>query len=221
METVEPGGAILRVAVAWPEGDGPVPVVIVLHGTEGFNEHDVYAAEAFAAAGFLGVAGCWFASAECPHGPAFRGATLVAIQHVRTLITTVLRLPRARADGVALFGHSRGGTLALLAASTESSVHAVVASSAQYSVTDTGGKRPAALDVAPVTVAVDLRVPVLILHATGDAVSDVGAAQFESHYYEGSDGYYTTRAHELAFNPNTADDIIRRSIRFLKQHLGI
>src|SRR5262249_31905736 len=118
----EPGGETLRAAVVWPAGTEPAPVVLVLHGTEGFHEAHVHVAEAFAKNGFVAVAGCWFAGEECPRGPAFQGVTPEATRHVLALLGATRGIPRARGDRVGLFGHSRGGMLALLTASSGAEV---------------------------------------------------------------------------------------------------
>jgi dienelactone hydrolase len=232
IDIAEPRGVTLRAAIVSPEGTQPVPIVIVLHGTEGFHEEHVHLAEAFAREGFLAIAGCWFAGEECPHGPFFSGATLEATRHVRALVAAAVALPRARAGSVALFGHSRGGMLALLAGSTEGEVHAIVASSAQYEPSLTASRRPLPLDVAPRTAASGLHAPVLILHTTADFVSDVRDARayertlrdlgkpVEAHYYEPPGHLYDAASHRLALSPETQGDVVRRSVDFLWRHLG-
>ncbi len=217
-------GIHLRAAVAWPEGRAPVPVVIVLHGTEGFNEDHVHLAEAFASHGFIGMAGCWFAGSECPDGPRFQGVTGDAVHHVDALIAAGRDLLRARPDRIGLFGHSRGGALALWTASSGRAVRAVVVSAAQYSAGQTAGRHPIPIDASPLTVASTLGAPVLILHAVGDEVSPVRDAlsyeralrdlgkPVEAHYYD-------TAGHGLPFGPVTRDDVLRRSSEFLRRHL--
>ncbi len=225
IEVDERGRETLRAAVVSPEGIGPAPVVIVLHGTEGFSEDDVHLAEAYARAGFLAVAGCWFAGNECPRGPAFYGVTVETTRHVRALISAVLGLPRTRGDRIGLFGHSRGAMLALLVASTGSEVRAVVSSSGQLEPAYTASRKPTPIDVAPITMVSSLHVPVLLLHATNDPQADVKAAHdyeralrergipVEAHYDDVS-------THWLPFIAETRDDVIRRSIEFFRKHLA-
>jgi len=225
IEVTEPSGEALRAAVAWPDGSAPAPVVLVLHGTEGFHEPHVHLAEAFARAGFVGVAGCWFAGDECPRGPVFRGVTPEAIGHARALISAARGVARARADRVGLFGHSRGGMLALLAASSGAEVQAVAVSATQLAPGATATRRPRSIDVAPLSVASRLHAPVLLLHATDDPVTDVrevlayerallGLGKLVEAYY------YDAALHELAFAPATRDDVRRRTVDFFRRHLG-
>jgi dienelactone hydrolase len=226
LDVDEPGGEKLRLAVAWPEGAAPAPVIVVLHGTEGFGEDHVHLAQAYATAGLVGVAGCWFAGRECPQGPPFRGVTAEAIGHLRTVLATAGGLSRVRADRIGLFGHSRGATLALLAAGSGAPVHAIVASSAQFVPAYTATRRRVPIDVAPITLVSALHAPVLILHATRDDQVDArGAREYEralrdlgqpveAHYYE-------TDTHWLAFAPATRDDVLRRAIAFFRQYLTL
>jgi dienelactone hydrolase len=220
-----PTGEILRAAVVWPAGNGPAPVVLVLHGTEGFHEAHVHLAEAFARSGFIAVAGCWFAGEDCPRGPAFEGVTPQATRYVRALLAAARGVPRARTDHVGLFGHSRGGMLALLAASSGAEVQAVVASAAQLAPGLTATRRPRPIDVAPVSVAARLTAPVLLLHSVDDPTTDVREVlayeralrelgkPVEAYYYDAS-------LHELAFAAPTRDDVLRRSVEFLVRYLG-
>jgi dienelactone hydrolase len=224
IEVAERGGEILRAAVASPEGADPVDVVVLLHGTEGFSEDYAHLAEAYAGAGFLAIAGCWFAGNECPRGPSFQGVTLDATRHVRALIEAAGAMPRARADRVGLFGHSRGATLALLTASSGTDIRAVVSSSGQFAPGYTAGRRRTPIDVAPITMAATLQAPVLILHATGDEQAHVHWTReyeralrehghpFEVHYYEQG-------THALPFEATTRDDVLRRSVEFFRKQL--
>ncbi len=224
IEVPGPDRATLRAVAIWPEGTAAVPVVLVLHGTEGFLEQDVRLAEAFAQAGFLGVAGCWFAADECPRAPLFRGATLEAARTVRALMAAAGALPRARADHLGLFGHSRGALLALLVASTGRDVQAVVASSAQH-VAQLRGPRQVPMDDLPRDRVPTLAAPVLILHAVGDSITDVGHARdyeralreagkaVEAHYYEAA-------LHDLPFAAATRDDVLARAVRFFRRYLA-
>jgi dienelactone hydrolase len=224
IEVAERGGETLRAAVVAPEGVGPAGVVVVLHGTEGFNEDYVHLAEAHAGAGFLTVAGCWFAGNECPHGPPFQGVTLETTRHVRALVAAAAALPRARADRVALFGHSRGAMLALLAAASGTEVRAVVVTSGQFAPGYTAGRRRTPIDVAPVTMVSTLHAPVLILHAAGDEQAHVHwTREYERALHEQGlpveAHYYDEATHGLAFAATTRDDVQRRAVEFLRKYL--
>src|SRR5262249_31803562 len=137
------------------------------------HEAHVHVAEAFAKNGFVAVAGCWFAGEECPRGPAFQGVTPEATRHVLALLGATRGIPRARGDRVGLFGHSRGGVLALLTASGGAEGQAIVVSAAQLAPGVTATRRPRPIDVAPLTVAARLSAPVLLLHSVDDPTTDV------------------------------------------------
>lgn len=59
--TVRTDSGVVHAAVAMPEGNGPFPAIIILHGTHGFAQEYVQLARRFAAKGFIGIAACWFA----------------------------------------------------------------------------------------------------------------------------------------------------------------
>jgi dienelactone hydrolase len=213
----------IRAVVVWPGGRRRGPVVIVLHGTEGFGEPDVDLARQFAHAGFVGVAACWFAGEACPRGPAFRGATMDATESLRALLAALRRLPGARLEKVGFFGHSRGATLSLLLAAG-GGVDAVVASGTQVAAQMTAGRRPVAIDASPLDVVDTQRAPVLLLHGTADPVTDVTLTRryeqalrdagkpVEAYYYVGG-------PHLLPYDAQTREDVMRRSIAFLRRHL--
>jgi dienelactone hydrolase len=213
----------IRAVVVWPGGQRRGPVVVVLHGTEGFGEPDVELARSFAHAGFVGVAACWFAGEACPRGPAFRGATMDTTELVRALFVALRRLPDARLEKVGLFGHSRGATLSLLLA-VGGGVDAVVASGTQVAAQLTPTRRPVAIDASPLDLVAALQAPVLLLHGTADPVTDVvwtrryeqalrdAGKPVEAYYYVGA-------PHPLPFDPGTREDVIRRSIAFFRRHL--
>lgn len=71
IEVDAPEGRKLVAVVAQPAGTGPLPVVIIFHGAEGFREYDAPLADEFAAGGFIAIVGCWFAGSA----PRYRSLT--------------------------------------------------------------------------------------------------------------------------------------------------
>jgi dienelactone hydrolase len=179
-----PGGRNLVAAVARPPGEGPYPVVVVLHGSHGFGREYVRLARDLARdAGVVAVAGCWFAGGAeagrrfvariaCPEAPPMSVATNAdarwadARAGVDALVEAARALPGVRRDRVALVGHSRGAGTALQyahALAHERGIRAVALNSAGYP-DDVVARAPS------------LGVPVLVIHGTADALVDGGSA---------------------------------------------
>jgi len=98
-----------------PAGEGPFPVVILLHG---YFERDQYwsgagtwaAAEFFARNGYLAIAPDFRSWGDSDTGHSFFHSGLVA--DTINLINSLPSLPQADPDRVALWGHSMGGGIA-------------------------------------------------------------------------------------------------------------
>lgn len=217
-------------AVARPNGVGPFPALIILHGTHGFAEQYVRLAEDMARDDVVGVAVCWFSGGggpgapfvtpiECSGGPPMPGAASpAAMRTVDAIVRAVRRLPGVRRDRVALFDHSRGGGAALHYVLGGGGVQAVVLNSAGYPQ-ELGGR------------AADLHVPILMLHGMADGPSEGGSPmtnvqmarnfetalrragrQVEATYYEGG--------HNAIFtNPAQYTAELQRILTFLREYL--
>jgi len=222
--------------VARPKGDGPFPIVVVLHGTDGLRQRYVKLGEQFARQGFVAVTGCWFGghyffrgkpdfsgnaphddAIACPQGPSYKYVTIEATNDVAAIIEEARKLPGVRPDRVGLFGHSRGGMIALLTASQGRNVQAVVASAAFY-------LKRRSPDTPPILLAETLASPVLLLHGTKDQLVDIQelpeyertlrnlAKSVEIQIYEGA-------PHDLPFERATQDDVFQRAVTFFQKHL--
>jgi dienelactone hydrolase len=232
VKVAAPGVGVMLAAVARPQGAGPFPTVIILHGSHGFAQQYVQVARAMARGGVLGVSACWFTGGrgagsrfvtpiECPDAPAMSDASSpVALQAVDAIVQAIRTLPDVRPDRMALFGHSRGGgatlNYILLGAAT---VRAAVLNSAGY---------PAELAKR----APEINVPILMLHGTADSPADGGSAftnvqmardfeaalrragrPVEAKYYEGG-------THNGLFASATQyDDEMQRVMAFLRRCL--
>ena len=163
-----------------PEGDGPFPVIALLHGTAGFREVHVQLAQELSASGFVTVVGSWFGGhysgigdpvpaqhvddIDWPDGPEIKlGSSQEAVDDVLALISAARTLPKVDSHRVGLFGHSRGSVAALASAASGIDLQAVVAV-AGY----------------PNRIAFrKLNAPVLLLQGTADGVvSPEQATQF-------------------------------------------
>ena len=115
-----PGLGTMLAAVARPTGAGPLPTVILLHGTHGFARQYVQLALDLSRGGLLAIAPCWFSGGSgvgsrfvtpiaCPDAPPMpAAASPEAMRIVDALVQATRAVSDARADRVALFGHSRG-----------------------------------------------------------------------------------------------------------------
>lgn len=230
IEIDAPNQRKLVAAVFTPSGTGPFPVVVLHHSSGGFSLRSTRLGEEFARAGFLTVAGCWFAGAspynpplpplvDCPAGPPFYGATLFALPYVDAITQAARSLPGAKRDKVGLIGQSRGATMAVLQASNGGNVQAVVADSANYTP-----RRP--IDAAAIDSVRTLAAPLLILHGTKDETVSIHEPReyeaalvrlgkpFEARYYENSEHVLTRR------NNSYYADALERSVAFFAKHLG-
>jgi len=127
----------------------------------------------------------------------------------------VRALPDVRSDAIALFGHSRGAGTALNYAFGIGDITAAVLDSAGYSDDQVGR-------------VAQLRVPILILHGTGDTSADGGssfqtvarARSFESALRAASKPveavYYDRAGHNGIFtDPRQLEDSVRRAAAFI------
>jgi dipeptidyl aminopeptidase/acylaminoacyl peptidase len=117
-----------------PKGQGPFPVVLVLHGyvnPRTYRTPFAYTqryADALAEAGFLVIHPDYRGHGRS-EGQAEGSANLFRIGYavdVLNLIAYVKRLPIVRPEAVGLFGHSMGGSIALRVATVNPDVKAVV-----------------------------------------------------------------------------------------------
>lgn len=225
---------VVHAAIAIPKGTGTFPAIIILHGTHGFAEEYLKLARRMAENGIVGIAACWFAGRkgegtrfitpidfpdappliDAPDQDRFRLARVT----IDSLIKKVSALPYVRKDHLAVFGHSRGGGAALnYALAHPENIQGIILNSAGYPAEVT--KR-----------AVDLKVPVLILHGTNNSPADGGSAlsniemarkfedalrtnnkKVEVKYYEGS-------GHNSIFSDSKQfDDTVKRITAFLQK----
>lgn len=210
-------------------------MVVLLHGTDGLRQIHIGLAEDFAANGFIGVTGCWFEgsyfrgvtfpdSIACPGGPPFTGANLDAAQYVMAIVDAARGLPGARPDRAGLWGQSRGAIMTVLLASTGRDIQTAVACSASYTGIP-AENRPWVRDTMPMSLAGNLRPPLLILHGTADDVAPVQQAReyertlrdltktHQAVYYEGA-------PHVACMASPTRDDALRRAVEFFRKYLG-
>ena len=223
---------VVHAAVAMPEGNGPFPAIIILHGTHGFAQEYVQLARRFAANGFIGIAACWFAGRK---GEGLRFITpiefadapplfdvdrfRIARRSIDSLIAKLITLPKIQKGALALMGHARGAGACLDYVLTHpGKVQALILNSCGY-------------PPEVIKRTAEINVPVLMLHGTVDPPFDGSpfhdielARQFEDalrkankdvevKYYEGSD------MNALFTNSSQFDDTVERVSNFLRRKL--
>jgi dienelactone hydrolase len=211
------GGANNNVQVAAvlrPQGSGPFPLVVWLHGSAGAFVKEVSAATHLAAGGFVVLVGCW------TYTPAAAfitedGITLARIpclqnfassqNAIRALVEVGQQLSGVKKGAIGLFGVSAGGPEALQYKDGTTEIGVVVVDSSAR---------------GPSTV----KVPVLMLGGTADmlvsAASQEGYEQtlrnsgstVEAHYYEGG-------MHGVVVRDETQEDAIKRMTDFYRRYL--
>lgn len=207
-------------AVLRPEGTGPFPVVVMLHGAYGLSKPFVSLAQDVARAGFAVVVGCWQARTPiCSEAtPQAEWVADPAAHCGKELIAMARTLSGARADRLGLYGLSIGGHAALWAASTGADVQAVVADAPAHALAS--DPRPA----KPLDVLAGLTAPLLMMHGTADKVIPVE----QSREYERAArslgkpvvvAYFEGVGHIASVQPESQADARQRAIAFLREHL--
>lgn len=213
-------------AILRPQGVGPFPVVVVLHGSIGLDERFVKVAEEVAHAGFLVVIGCWQAGEARTPGNALCSEATPQAEWVadpaansgKELIAVAKALPDAIPDRIGLYGMSRGGHAALWAAATGAGVRALVL--------DAPAHRPAINPMPPSTLEIvgKVSVPILMLHGTADKVIPVE----QSREYERAARalgktievvYFDGVGHTVSVLPESQAEARKRAIAFLRENL--
>ena len=224
------GLGTLDVAMVKPEGFGPFPTVIILHGNHGFAREYLEIARTFARQGMVGVTGCWFKSEgadtrfinpiACPDAPA---PSVLTNQNVPVVVDAMvkaaLQQPEVKKDQIAFFGHSRGGEAALLYLLNGGAMKALVLNSSGY-------------PDEVIAQASKINIPVLVLHGTADSPGDGGspmsdiqrARRFVDAMHAAQKTpevvYYNGGRHNGLFSgPKQYDDQMQRISTFLHKNL--
>ena len=137
----------IQIKVANPEGKGPFPVIVLLHGySQKVDDHYVEAMSYLAKRNFIVVA------------PSLSFGTMNSASYkVSEIIDQVAKWPRVKSEQMGVWGFSMGAGAALLTADKNAKVKAVVACGAPYSELDQ-------------SIIVPLAAPVLILHGALDDI---------------------------------------------------
>ena len=213
-----PDGRSQLAAVFVPDGHGPFPLVVFLHGSSGLTRAQLLWAPRLALAGYVVVAGCYLAAdltsvvpdpstlVPCTglgaHDPTNTRAVSAAYT---SLVNGAKALTVVKQGTFGLVGVSFGAGVALDA--VDPSLAAVVADSGL-------GSGPKFTGDAPVLLlggTADPEVPHTALVAFEQMLRAAGK-NVESHYYDGA-------GHIVTEFPTTTADATQRAIDFLDAHL--
>ncbi len=205
-------------AVVRPQGPGPFPLVVWLHGGEGFHVGDVTIAAQLSAAGFMVLAGCWQntpAGTTLYEGVSYQNIPCLQLgaatsDAVSALITVGEQLPGARKGAIGVFGISRGGTEAISVMQERIDVSVVVVDSPACPCTS-----------KPLTHTIHI----LFLGGTADESVPVQWQQdaeqaLRAEGYSVDDHYYPGSGHGVTYFESVHEDAMRRTIDFFRLHLG-
>ena len=107
--TSQAGGAKIPGCFFLPEGSGPFAVVVVLHGSDGFQPNHAEIGQKLATAGFASLVLTWFgASSERSHWDMVRPGDIFEA------VSWLKKEPAVDSNRLGLIGFSRGGGLALV-----------------------------------------------------------------------------------------------------------
>ena len=224
-----PDLGVMQAAVARPSGTGPFPAVLVLHGTHGFARQYVEWATDLARGGFIAVAGCWFSAGAgagarevappipCPEIPPLEsGEYPDAVKFVDALVQATRALRGARADRLALVGHSRG------AGATQQ--YLLAGGNAQAAVLHSSG-----FALKPWRRASEFNAPILIMHGTADSHSENTQFRFAREFEMAlraknklvETAYCDGCGHNTFFTSSAQrDEEVKKMTEFLRRHLG-
>jgi dienelactone hydrolase len=112
--------APLTAAITWPEGPGPFPVMVIIHGCTGLRPvHNSWVAE-MRAAGFMTVLPDQFAPLGVTETcTASSPRQWEQLRHVHSIIRAIQRRPDVRPDRVFVMGFSMGAILTTGVSSTQ------------------------------------------------------------------------------------------------------
>jgi dienelactone hydrolase len=214
------GGATASVYVARPEALGRAPVVLVLHGCEGFDSRYQAIADGFARAGYAAVA-----LADTANACTNRNGSRSEAQRARAVLAWMRTQPSFARDRIALDGYSMGSIAALDLIDSERGAPAPAGVRGAVAYYPNCARRAAR----------NVRAPLLILDGSADTIAPAaacaalaaGSTRIEIHTYPGATHAFdvdrparTFRGSRLAYDPAAARAAAARALAFLAKMLG-
>ena len=206
-----------------PEGDGPFPAVIVLHGSEGGIDFTQGTAQRLARNGLAAFAFCYF---SCPDAPLF--LERIDLEPLIEAIAYLQNRPDTHEEKIGVLGLSRGAELALIIGTLDEAVGPVVSIMGSSRVNGAlHSAEPAwLLQGKPLPfIAIPVETidgPILLLHGQEDSTwpvsySYIVAERLAANNHEYEMIIYPHRGHELGRGPR---DVLNQAAAFLLKHLA-
>jgi len=221
---------------AWPRTTRPLPGLVLIPDVRGLSEHYRDVARRFATEGFFTLAVDLYSREGAPDLPDMAAVFrwMRALPDLRVLadlgaaVNYLAGRTEVRRDAIGITGFCMGGQYALMAACTGQPLAACVSWYGMLRYSETDDLKPASpLDLAP-----GLGCPYLGLFGADDAIiplADVEALRstltrarknFELHVYPGAGHAFFNDTRPDAYRPEVAATAWRRTLAFLRDHLG-
>jgi len=234
--TYERAGDRLRGWAAWPATPARLPGLVLVPDVRGLSEHYRDVARRFATEGFFTLAVDLYSREGAPDLPDMAAVFrwMRALPDLRVLadlgaaVNYLAGRTEVRRDAIGITGFCMGGQYALMAACTGQPLAACVSWYGMLRYSETDDLKPASpLDLAP-----GLGCPYLGLFGADDAIiplADVEALRstltrarknFELHVYPGAGHAFFNDTRPDAYRPEVAATAWRRTLAFLRDHLG-
>lgn len=229
-DTVEVGGAPMRICIAAPEGAGPHPAVIVMchiGGLDAFTEDRV---DRLAEAGYVAAAPDIFHYHDWIEERDKRRATLRDSRVLADIEATLFHIDGAEsvdAGRTAILGHCMGGRTAMLGAGSIPRIGPMVDYYGGNTMVSWGNEGPTPFERIP-----NIKGPVIGFFGLLDAnpsPEDVDKIEaeikragisYEFHRYEGADHAFQNFTNAERYHPEAAADSWEKTLRFLGANLG-
>jgi carboxymethylenebutenolidase len=233
--TFERDGEELRGYAAWPDGEGPLPALVLVPDVRGLYEHFRDVTRRFAVEGFFTFAVDLYSREGAPDLPDMEAVNRWirelpdkrVLADLKAAVGFVAERPEVRASAIGITGFCMGGQYALMAACTVERLAACVSWYGMLRYAETNETKPA----SPLDLASNLHCPYLGLFGAEDAIiprQDVedlrsiltrNGKSFEIEMYEGAGHAFFNDTRPEMYRPRVAERAWPRALGFLRRHL--
>lgn len=203
---LEHSGAVLTGQVAFPEGDGPHPAVLVMHNALGIGDHVRGVTRKLADLGYVAVATDMYGGGAPSGDPVVHGAAFEQVmkdpallrERVAAWFDRVSAMPEVNAGNVAAIGFCFGGTCVLELARSGAAARAVI--SYHGILTSQSPMEPGAFtgEVAAFCGAQDPYAPLAHIEGLRAELEGAGARYMITTYGDAAHGFTDPAADSLS-----------------------